>query len=172
MKGKGEHYTYWLESATESNPFANPAALKELSGEAKQLINSERWKMRRYFQDDTSSTLTTLESLTDLSTQDSSTVRDDDIDKIAHTAFALTASDDVSVCSIHSYGSAFSDRINDAGAIIGFSEELLSKSASEWQDMNLNDSLTDDAIQSKVFDALFGTLAECVDKGGKRLDVV
>mmetsp|Transcript_22481 Transcript_22481/g.55620 ORF Transcript_22481/g.55620 Transcript_22481/m.55620 type:complete len:142 (+) Transcript_22481:1756-2181(+) len=38
MKGKGEHYTYWLERATENNPWANEKALEELSGKVKEMI--------------------------------------------------------------------------------------------------------------------------------------
>eukprot|EP00980_Cylindrotheca_fusiformis_P005908 scaffold1245_cov109-Cylindrotheca_fusiformis.AAC.3 len=122
MKGKGEHYTYWLESATDSNPFANPRALKELSEEAKQLITSEKWKMRRYFQDDSCSGASSVgKSIDNFSTEFSdvqSFAIDNGIEESARTDFSGTTGGDASVCSIVSVGSELEDGGHDDGAII------------------------------------------------------
>eukprot|EP00980_Cylindrotheca_fusiformis_P016138 scaffold4796_cov106-Cylindrotheca_fusiformis.AAC.1 len=176
MKGKGEHYTYWLESATDSNPFANPRALKELSEEAKQLITSEKWKMRRYFQDDSSSGTSSVGKSMDNFSTDFSDVQsfaiDNGIEESGRTDFSGTAGGDVSVCSIVSVGSELEDDVHDDGAIIGFSDELLSERATEWQDVSVGFSSTNEDVQTRVFDALFDALTECVDKSGKRLQVI
>eukprot|EP00980_Cylindrotheca_fusiformis_P023043 scaffold10069_cov69-Cylindrotheca_fusiformis.AAC.12 len=175
MKGKGEHYTYWLESATDSNPFTNPRALKELSDEAKKLISSEKWKMRRYFQDDSTSGVSSVGKSSGHNRKVSdvqSFSLDNCIEKSVRTDISGTADDDASVYSIGSIGSAFQDNNHDGGAIIGFSDELLSESATEWQEVSLGVSSTDEDVQTRVFDALFEALAECVDKSGNRLQII
>eukprot|EP00980_Cylindrotheca_fusiformis_P025477 scaffold13810_cov69-Cylindrotheca_fusiformis.AAC.1 len=49
MKGKGENYTYWLESGTKGNHSANPNALANLSSAVLEMLASKTWKKRRYF---------------------------------------------------------------------------------------------------------------------------
>eukprot|EP00980_Cylindrotheca_fusiformis_P008630 scaffold1834_cov101-Cylindrotheca_fusiformis.AAC.1 len=79
---------------------------------------------------------------------------------------------DASVCSIVSVGSVLEDDVHDDGAIIGFSDELLSERATEWQEVSVGVSLADEDVQRMVFDALFDALTECVDKSAKRLKVI
>ncbi|CAJ1970219.1 unnamed protein product [Cylindrotheca closterium] len=50
MKGKGECYTYWLESATEENPAANEESLASLSRQVLEILGRNSWKKRRYFE--------------------------------------------------------------------------------------------------------------------------
>lgn len=49
MKGKSDKYTYWLESGTENNKRAGPAAVEELRKEVMEMLETKTWKMRRYF---------------------------------------------------------------------------------------------------------------------------
>ncbi|CAJ1965371.1 unnamed protein product [Cylindrotheca closterium] len=49
MKGKGEHYTYWLESATEANTGVNEESLASLSRQVQGILATNSWKKRRYF---------------------------------------------------------------------------------------------------------------------------
>jgi len=49
MKGKGEHYTYWLESGTDANDAASSAALETLSSQVEDMLATNKWKKRRYF---------------------------------------------------------------------------------------------------------------------------
>eukprot|EP00980_Cylindrotheca_fusiformis_P018898 scaffold6315_cov116-Cylindrotheca_fusiformis.AAC.9 len=162
MKGKGEHYTYWLESATESNQFANPRALQELSEEARQLITSEKWKMRRYFQDDSFSDASSVGKSIDNFGDFSDT----------RTSFSAFAGDNSRMCSIGGIERPVQDDSHDDGAIIGFSDELLSERATEWQEVSVGVSSTDEDVQRRVFEALFEALTECVDKSAKRLQVI
>jgi hypothetical protein len=49
MKGKGEHYTYWLECATEGNAGVNEESLTSLSSQVQGILATNSWKKRRYF---------------------------------------------------------------------------------------------------------------------------
>lgn len=156
MKGKGEHYTYWLESATESNSAASAISLKTLSNEAKHIIISEKWKMRRYFQDD--------------------------VIAISGDGSISNSMDNIECKSVHSSYCSIGSALNELGTLGDLSEngdtlveyaaELLSKKTSEWQNLKIDDYATADELQSSVFVLLFSALNECLDKGGKRLEIV
>lgn len=49
MKGKGQMYTYWLDSGTDLNPHVGPAAMEELISEVKEFLSTKTWKKRSYF---------------------------------------------------------------------------------------------------------------------------
>ncbi|CAJ1967262.1 unnamed protein product [Cylindrotheca closterium] len=49
MKGKGECYTYWLESAAEGNTGVNEESLASLSSQVQGILSTNTWKKRRYF---------------------------------------------------------------------------------------------------------------------------
>lgn len=50
MKGKGQMYTYWLDSAGATNPHVGPAPLAALVEEVKAMLNTKTWRKRQYFQ--------------------------------------------------------------------------------------------------------------------------
>jgi len=49
MKGKGQSYTYWLDSATEANSAAGVKAIAALSRVTLDLLSKNTFKLRRYF---------------------------------------------------------------------------------------------------------------------------
>lgn len=50
MKGKGQMYTYWLDSGGDSNPYVGPKAMAALVEEVRKMLGTKTWKKRRYFQ--------------------------------------------------------------------------------------------------------------------------
>eukprot|EP00980_Cylindrotheca_fusiformis_P010980 scaffold2520_cov103-Cylindrotheca_fusiformis.AAC.1 len=151
MKGKGEHYTYWLESATGSNTAADPRALQALSADAKRMITSQKWKMRRYFEDEMSNQLVhrshSRQSLVDFDT-------------------ASIMSSSSSIVSGDSDGGAFGCGLDDS--LAEFKEEL----HFVWSDLGIDQDISTEEVQSKVVDVLLTALTACVGKGGKRLQKI
>ena len=49
MKGKGEMFTYWLDSGGDSNPHVGPQAMVELVEEVEAMLSTKTWKKRKYF---------------------------------------------------------------------------------------------------------------------------
>ena len=50
MKGKGKMYTYWLESADETNPILGSTKLTELRKNVQEMLEKKTWKKRQYFE--------------------------------------------------------------------------------------------------------------------------
>lgn len=50
MKGKGKMYTYWLESAGETNPILGSTKLTELRKNVQEMLEKKTWKKRQYFE--------------------------------------------------------------------------------------------------------------------------
>lgn len=50
MKGKGQLFTYWLDSAGESNPHVGPCTLEGLRDEVQEMLDSKTWRKRQYFE--------------------------------------------------------------------------------------------------------------------------
>lgn len=156
MKGKGEHYTYWLESGAEGNHAANPKALKAVSEDVNKLISSNKWKTRRYFQDDTSTTTTSVGGSRDRS------------------ALSTAASEnDASIMSTQIEGIEGEEKFDsDRQVIIGFPKDLLSDKSSEWQGLSIDSSLSTNDVASQLTEVLVSSLKACVDKGEHRQDIV
>lgn len=49
MKGKGQMYTYWLDSGSESNPHVGPGPIERLENEVQEFLATKTWKKRNYF---------------------------------------------------------------------------------------------------------------------------
>ncbi len=49
MKGKGKLFTYWLDSATEENPYVGPKPLKNIVNEVQHMLKQKTWRKRSYF---------------------------------------------------------------------------------------------------------------------------
>lgn len=69
MKGKGQMYTYWLDSGGETNPHVGPGPMAALVEEVKAMLATKTWKKRRYFQKRASGS-TNMTEFVDTSYQD------------------------------------------------------------------------------------------------------
>lgn len=54
MKGKGKMYTYWLDSAGETNPILGSTKMIELRKNVQEMLEKKTWKKRQYFERRTS----------------------------------------------------------------------------------------------------------------------
>ena len=50
MKGKGKMYTYWLDSAGETNPILGSTKMIELRKNVQEMLEKKTWKKRQYFE--------------------------------------------------------------------------------------------------------------------------
>jgi class 3 adenylate cyclase len=169
MKGKGEHYTYWLEGGSEHNKEACPAALEALSDEVATMIKSRKWKMRKYFKHNglfRGQDAVSVSEATTSSNEDSSGYHS------ASDSSGNQSGGDTD--SVHSDDSALMDDIeeDDTGPIIDFSEEHLVSFGKDWEDLQWEEGVSGTEVPSKVFDILFSILKACVGKGGERLKVI
>jgi len=69
MKGKGQMYTYWLESGGDNNPHVGPEPMAALVEEVRAMLATKTWKKRRYFQKRASGS-TNMTEFVDTSYQD------------------------------------------------------------------------------------------------------
>mmetsp|Transcript_29543 Transcript_29543/g.45097 ORF Transcript_29543/g.45097 Transcript_29543/m.45097 type:complete len:753 (-) Transcript_29543:178-2436(-) len=69
MKGKGQMYTYWLDSGGDTNPHVGPEPLNFLVEEVKKMLETKIWKKRKYFQKRASGS-TNMTEFVDTSYQD------------------------------------------------------------------------------------------------------
>ena len=76
MKGKGQLFTYWLDSAGESNPHVGPYTLEGLRDEVQEMLDSKTWKKRQYFERRVSGS--THKSLQDVELDDDQSANKDD----------------------------------------------------------------------------------------------
>lgn len=147
MKGKGE------ESATEKNPFANPRMLNEVSSEVKEMITLEKWRMRRYFQEEMSGMEKSIRSNED----------------------SIVAASVRDLSDGHPSNNAETDRGKVSGednAIFDVPEELESGIASKWDDLRLDEWMGTDEVEAKVVNALLASLKSCWDKGSDRFQIM
>ncbi|CAJ1956415.1 unnamed protein product [Cylindrotheca closterium] len=167
MKGKGEHYTYWLESGTEHNTSANPTALEALSQDVEAMISSEKWKMRRYFKpggifkQEGALGKVLPDNTVDhpqvkprrsggISERETGPVqRDSDIEK-----------DDIE-----------KDDLQADSIDVDLKENQVDFFGKSWEDLQW-DECSKNALQGKIFDILLNVLQLCVGKGGARLNVI
>lgn len=178
MKGKGEHYTYWLESATDSNTGACPEALKKLSNDVQRILDSKRWKMRRYFGRNR-----LLRDSMSLGYTDSSGTSD------GNSSYAYSSGASASSSSKHdsslpvddeSIASSDSDLEDDTYEEqdlfelepVDFSEDRMGLYESKWQSLKWDDSMSKEDIISKMCDLLFSTLLSCLQKEGEILKLL
>eukprot|EP00980_Cylindrotheca_fusiformis_P025822 scaffold14688_cov129-Cylindrotheca_fusiformis.AAC.1 len=157
MKGKGEHYTYWLESATGSNTAADPRALRALSADAERKITSQKWKMRRYFQDDSSSSTVPQRRSSFVGSSSNSEVSEEDLD--CKCAMPST------ICDI-----SCSPDFGNMGHQCD--HHNVSEFGQKWSALIIEESFSTEEVQSKVVDVLLTALTACVGKGGKRLQKI
>jgi class 3 adenylate cyclase len=169
MKGKGEHYTYWLESGSEHNKEACPAALEALSEEVAAMISSRKWKMRKYFKHGG-----LFRGQDAVSVSEATTSSNEESSGYHSTSDSSGNRSGGDANSVHSDDSALMDDIedDDMGDIIDFSEEQLVSFGKDWEDLQWEEGVSGTEVPSKVFDILFSILKACVGKGGERLKVI
>eukprot|EP00980_Cylindrotheca_fusiformis_P018742 scaffold6241_cov129-Cylindrotheca_fusiformis.AAC.19 len=158
MKGKGEHYTYWLESSTESNMFSSPAALTELSRKSQEMIESKAWKMRKYFR------------------RRGGLVRDDvpvnassaGIDSSIHDSIDDNASRDHRNAAGHLSKDTRGDSPileTDGNAVDTAAEDR----ASGWRGLEWPEGLSQTESALKMFDILSSSFKSCIKKEGQQM---
>ena len=156
MKGKGEHYTYWLERGTENNPFANQKALEELSGKVEEMLASKTWKMRKYFRKGTliqdAASIHGLSSATGSSGLGSTEDTNSRSDCSSRETLESGADD-------HSINSDDSDlegdiEDDDSGPIIEFTEEQLLHFGKDWEALKWEHGLTQSGLANKIADVI------------------
>mmetsp|Transcript_22486 Transcript_22486/g.55637 ORF Transcript_22486/g.55637 Transcript_22486/m.55637 type:complete len:1526 (-) Transcript_22486:168-4745(-) len=174
MKGKGEHYTYWLESGTEHNDSANPTAVQTLSEEVEEMISSRKWKMRKYFRNgglfrgesaaangsSSNEESSGYHSHSDSSrsgrfSRESGSVHSDDGD----------IADDIEDDEIHA------ESIDTSVRIVELAEEQLESFGVGWEELHCGER-SNTSLPRKIFEILSNVLQVCVGKGGARLKMM
>jgi len=175
MKGKGEHYTYWLERATENNPWANEKALEELSGKVKEMIASKTWKMRKYFRKGhlihDAASINGQSSATGSSGLNSA---EDTNSRSDCSSRETLNSEEADGLSINSDDSDLEGDIedDDSGPIIEFTEEQLLHFGKDWEELKWEHGLTQSGLANKIADVIISCLKSCIHKEGARMKIV
>ncbi|CAJ1947125.1 unnamed protein product [Cylindrotheca closterium] len=160
MKGKGEHYTYWLESGTEHNEYANPTALEDLSEEVEAMISSEKWKMRKYFKNGgilrVKQPVASDNTATKAESRRSSGIS-------AKGAGALQRDSEIMEAIKEDDIQTYSE--------MDFEEDAIDSFGKSWENLQWGEC-SKNALQGKIFDILLKVLQQCIGKGGARLNVI
>ncbi|KAL3940805.1 MAG: hypothetical protein SGBAC_004721 [Bacillariaceae sp.] len=180
MKGKGEHYTYWLEGATTDNRQATVEALEYLEEEIKAMLSSKKWKMRRYFRRGGLFRIRGGES-SSLSEGSSGGGSSSGLDESASNKSSDSSFDDLMDSSVDSNDKLIEDDIendiemdvdDEIGAIIEFSPEQLLSLNRNWDELCWQNSLSQQELIAKVHNTLLSALSACVHKDGKRMEIM
>ncbi|CAJ1949482.1 unnamed protein product [Cylindrotheca closterium] len=181
MKGKGEHYTYWLNGATTDNHEANAEALECLNEETAAMLSSKKWKMRRYFRRGGLFRLGGESG--SLSGGSSGGGSSSGFDEASSCRSSESSFDDfMENSSVDSNDKLLEDDIEDDidmdnvddgfGAIIEFSQEQLFSLNRNWDDLCWQTSLSQQELISKVYETLLSALSACVHKEGNRMEIM
>lgn len=184
MKGKGEHYTYFLTGATAENHNANSEALELLDDQITAMLSSKKWKMRRYFRrgglfrsgrDSASGGSNSEEASSgfDSSGRDSASYKSSDssFDDDQPADSSVDSNDRLLEDDIeHDFDVDIN--VDEFGAIIEFSPDQLQTLNRNWDDLCWKTSLSQQELISKVSETLLAALSSCVHKEGKRLEMM
>ncbi|CAJ1965011.1 unnamed protein product [Cylindrotheca closterium] len=152
MKGKGEQYTYWLESATDENAAINAESLNNISSQVVEMLGTKSWKKRHYFRglsgDGSSHGQNTTES--------------------SHCSLS---DENASTCPIEAFGNDDSPEDGDtiAPIVIDFSPE---KRINSWGELSSDVTSSQSETESIIFDMLAQSMKDCILKSGNRLQVM
>jgi hypothetical protein len=173
MKGKGECYTYWLESGSARNEAAGPKAIERLSDKVAHMLSKKKWKMRRYFRrsgdlrDEISEGATTITM-----TESSDTGVSEDCAQAGPNA--VSASDGESLDSanedIDLHDLMDPEDIDD---VIDFMEEQKGQlEVDTWGDLRFKEDLPFEDLRSRVHGIVSVLLFECVHVDEAKLESI
>eukprot|EP00980_Cylindrotheca_fusiformis_P002008 scaffold444_cov109-Cylindrotheca_fusiformis.AAC.5 len=185
MKGKGENYTYWLESGTQDNLSANSNALVDLSSAVQEMLASKTWKKRQYF--GRGSMLGGSVTGTDYSSTDGSegtpsentsqcpSMTVSPLDEIQNN-FTRDIDDTVSTASYEcGFGHIDESHTPVENLIVNVEEatqgEMLQR-GNAWENLNWPDATTQTELQTKISDILVATFKCCIWKDDGRLQII
>ena len=157
MKGKGEQYTYWLESGTEGNVAASPEMISSLSEKVEAMLNTKVWKKRRYFGNGGN----LVGDRTEGSTVGSRCT--------ASVQSSFSPDDDCN--SVHSTDTDLADDIEDAmpTTIIDLPEGETLHLTKPWPTLGSHE---EKSSEEAIFESLLESLESCIQKGGSRLQII
>jgi len=171
MKGKGEHLTHWLEKGNENNHYANPGSLLTLSNKVRKRISSKKWKMRKYFQEQTS---TYDESINPRNSNDTDGSGLSAVGSVASGGASVSASVNSRLSFVENAAQRSASSLNmdvQHDAMLELSDQM-PKHGQEWRDLRYDSMMTPEELVDQIFEILFSTLKKCIDKGGRRLKVI
>eukprot|EP00980_Cylindrotheca_fusiformis_P002014 scaffold444_cov109-Cylindrotheca_fusiformis.AAC.11 len=184
MKGKGENYTYWLESGTKDNLSANPHALANLSSTVQEMLASKTWKKRRYF--GRGSVLGTATGTDYSSIDDSVCTPSENTSQCPSMTgppyeiqnnFGNGIDNTTSIASYEGGLGILSQNHNSVeNLIVNFEEgtegEILHTSEA-WEDLSWPEATTQTELQAKISDILVGTINRgiCKDEGRLQINI-
>ncbi|CAJ1941380.1 unnamed protein product [Cylindrotheca closterium] len=184
MKGKGQHYTYFVESGTEFNQGGNSKALSELSKHAEQMIASKTWKKRKYFR---KGGLVDAFSVADhsMSSQSESSgsgpEEESSCGRIVASFLPQDKTYESDDGSIHSVDSLLEgdiepgeeDIIEGSGTtIIDLSEEQCYHFGKSWESIKWDETLSLEQSLERITAVLSSCLQQCVHKSASRMETV
>eukprot|EP00980_Cylindrotheca_fusiformis_P006388 scaffold1362_cov125-Cylindrotheca_fusiformis.AAC.11 len=171
MKGKGEHYTYWLESGTKGNHSANPNALANLSSAVLEMLASKTWKKRRYF-----GRGSMLGSVTGT---DHSSIDGSECTPSENASQCPSMTVDPSNTQIASYECDFGGTGESCNPvedlIVNFEESTegeMWQTEKTWEDLSWPEATTQTELQAKISDILVATIKRCIWKDDRRLQII
>ncbi|CAJ1941243.1 unnamed protein product [Cylindrotheca closterium] len=179
MKGKGQNYTYFVESGTEFNRGANSEALAELSKQAEHMIASKTWKKRKYFRKGgLVDTLSVAENSMSSQSESSGSGPEEE-SSIGCIVETLSPQDEGngSFCSCDSLleGDIDLDEDDTAGSgptIIDLSDEQRLHFGKSWESIKWDETLTLEQSLERITDVLSSCLQQCVHKSANRMETV
>ncbi|KAL3929416.1 MAG: hypothetical protein SGBAC_012222 [Bacillariaceae sp.] len=160
MKGKGEHYTYWLDSATEENAAVNEEGLKSLSSLVVKKLGTKSWKKRRYFGRGNERVPTTPNERVVLSSE--ALVQRQNAILFSESSLLLDESERIGrMKDDEPFGEG-----NVAYAVIDY--ETRKKS---WENLDCNEISSQSKMESTIFEIMMHSLDSCIQKSEKRLQM-
>ena len=187
MKGKGESYTYWLDSGSEHNKAANPAAIKRLSEGVARLLARKTWKMRKYFRRNGNLRDETL-SIGGGSTIGSSSVRSSETGRSSEYSEHSESErplpqgdeedDDLSSADSNYVRSDRGDGVDEdpttheeVDDLLGFAENT-GYNSQDWSKLAWDESLSQDELQERVCDIMMDALSESIHCAPGRMKLI